>query len=291
MPSAESVLRVRAADSGDDGLAYYGATGAWQGIDVRQLWSHRQVLRTLALRDLQVRYRQTLVGIGWAVLQPLVMLAIFSTLFALAAPQFTTGNVPYPLIVLCGLLPWQLFSGTLTQASHSLVANQNLIGKVYFPRLILPLAAAVPPLLDFLVALCLLGGAIAFYGVPLSWRLLFLPPLVLLTAVAGLAAGTWLAALHAMYRDVGIVVPFLVQMGFFLSPIIYQIDALVPAAWRSWMALNPMVGIIEGFRWSLLGSEPAPGWPLLISLLVVTATFSSGLMYFRRVERFVADRI
>jgi lipopolysaccharide transport system permease protein len=288
---AETGAQPLSEEKKHDGLQYFGSRSGWQFVDLAELWRRRDVLGILALRDLKVRYRQTLVGIAWAVLQPLVMLIIFSVLFGLVGHQLASRDVPYALTVLCALAPWQLFANTLTQASGSLVANQGLIGKVYFPRLLLPLAAALPALADFAIGLMLLAGLLAFYGVVPSWPVLAIPALILLTVLAALAAGIWLAALNAIYRDVGFIVPFLLQVGFFVSPVIYQTDALIPERWRPWFALNPLVGLLEGFRWALLPGASAPWQAMLISLLVVLAVLVSGLAYFRRVERFVADRI
>jgi lipopolysaccharide transport system permease protein len=273
-----------------DGLHYYGARPAWRLIDLRELWKHRELLWILAHRDLTVRYRQTLVGVAWAIIQPTVTMVIFLTLFGLLGRQPAPGEIPYALVVLCGLLTWQLFASTLNVASSSLVASQHLIGKVYFPRLILPLAAPAPGLVDFGVGLVLLASMMAIYGVVPSWRVVCLPLFVALAALAGLAPGIGAAALHAMYRDTGILVGFVLQIGFFVSPVIYVTTSLIPGHWTWIYELNPLCGAIEGVRWAVLGT-PFPLRALGCAVGVVSVVLVVALAYFRRVEGFVADRI
>ena len=277
--------------AGDDSLQYHEARPGWQLLDIRALWQFRQLLWILAVRDLKVRYRQTLVGVAWVVLQPLTTMGIFLVLFGLLGRQPASREVPYGLVVLSGLLPWQLFASTVSQASASLVNNQHLIGKVYFPRLVLPLATAIPSLVDFGVGLAVLAGAMAYHRFAPSWSVVLLPAFALFIVLAALALGIWLSALNAMYRDVGYLVSYLIQVGFFVSPVVYEVSALVPERWRPVFALNPMAGAIEGFRWSLLGQGPIPFWSLLDAVVVVAFLLVTGLAYFRRVERFVADRI
>ncbi len=219
-----------AAPAGDDGLHWFGPSPGWRLVNWHELWQHRELLWTLGVRDLKVRYRQTLVGVAWAVIQPVATMAIFVVLFGLLGRQPASGEAPYGLVLLCGVLPWQLFAGVITRATGSLVENQALVTKVYFPRLILPLAGAISAVVDFVVALLVLAGLLLWYGVTPSWAALAVPALVALTILAGLAVGIGLAALNAMYRDFGYVVPFLLQIGFFVSPVIYQTDALIPRA-------------------------------------------------------------
>lgn len=272
-------------------LEYVQARPGFALVNLHELWRGRGLLWILAVRDLKVRYRQTLVGVAWAVLQPLTTMTLFLVFFRLLGRQPTTGDVPYALVVLSGLLAWQLFATTLTQATGSLVGNQALIAKVYFPRLILPLATVIPALVDCGIGLVLLAGFLVGFGVLPAWPVLLLPAFILLAVLTALALGIWLAALNAMYRDFGYIVPFLLQVGFFLSPVIYETAALIPAPWRPLYALNPMVGVIEGVRWTLLGKDGPPVLSLLPSLVVMVCILLTGLAYFRRVERFVADRI
>jgi lipopolysaccharide transport system permease protein len=272
-------------------LEYFGPSPRWRLLNLREFWRHREVLWALAVRDIKVRYRQTLVGVAWVILHPLAMASIFLVFFGLLGRQPGLEGVPYALIVLTGLLQWQLFSATVAQASASLVMNQQLIGKVYFPRLVLPLAAAVPTLLDFAVASILPVGVMIYYGVAPPWTAVFVPGFVVLTVAAALAVGIWLSALNAIYRDVGYVVPVLLQLGFFLSPVVYTTSSLIPVAWRPAIALNPMVGAIEGLRWSLLGAGEPPVLSVAISVMVTGFVMITGLAYFRRIEGFLADRI
>ncbi|HTU19592.1 MAG TPA: ABC transporter permease [Gemmataceae bacterium] len=272
-------------------LQYYGAAPSWRLVNGRELWRHRELLWMLALRDLKVRYRQTIVGIGWVVLSPLAMGSIFVLFFGLLGRMPAPEGVPYALIVLTGLLPWQLFAGTVTSCTTSLVANQHLIGKVYFPRLVLPMATAIPNLVDFAFALLLPVALMIYYRVSPSWPILLLPVFIVLVVSAALAIGIWLSALNAIYRDVGYLVPFLLQLGFFLSPVVYATNALIPKRWQSFVALNPMVGALEGIRWSLFGAEKSPLVLVLTSASVTTLILVTGLLYFRRVEGVLADRI
>lgn len=274
-----------------EGLRYFGPSPGWRLVNWRELWQHRELLWTLAVRDLKVRYRQTLVGVAWVVIQPVTTMAIFLVLFGLLGRQPASDAAPYGLVLMCGLLPWQLFAGVISRATVCLVENQALVTRVYFPRLVLPLSGGVSAVVDFAVAFLVLIGLLLWYGVPLSWGALVVPPLVALTVLAGLAVGVWLAALNAMYRDFGYVVPFLLQVGFFVSPVVYETDALIPERWRALFALNPMVSVIEGFRWALLREPPPAAVPVLASLAGGLFLLVSGLVYFRRIERYLADRI
>jgi lipopolysaccharide transport system permease protein len=259
-------------------------------LNLLELWRYRELLWMLALRDLKVRYRQAIVGVAWVVLQPLSTALVFVVLFGLLGHTPATGGVPYGVFVLPGVVLWQLFASTITQATGSLVLNQNLIGKVFFPRLILPVAPAITNLVDFTVGLVVILCVSAAYGIAPAWGIVFLPLFVLLGLTAALALGIWGAALNAMYRDTGLLVPFLLQVGFFLSPVIYSADVLIPERWRAFLLLNPMSGVVSGFRWSLLGGEP-PIQALAVSVVVTGLALVTGLAYFRRVEGVLADRI
>jgi lipopolysaccharide transport system permease protein len=280
-----------AAAGEESRLRYFGRGGRWRLVSLRDIWQRRELLWMLSLRDLKVRYRQTLVGVAWAALQPVASALIFVVLFGLLGKAPTEEGAPYAVVAMCGVLLWQLFAGIVGGATTSLVANQQLIGKVYFPRILLPLATVLPNLLDFAIGFVLLLGVMAYKRVAPGWTIPWAPAFVLLTVVAAVAVGVWLSALNAIYRDTGYAVPFLLQVGFFVSPVIYASSVLVPQRWRLWLALNPMTGAIEGFRWSLLGHTSLPFRSLLVGVAVVGVVLVTGLMYFRRVEGYLADRI
>lgn len=254
----------------------------------RDLWHYRDLLVFLAWRDIAVRYRQTLVGVAWAILQPAVTMVLFTVVFGRIA-NLESGGAPYPLMVLAGLIPWQLFSAALTGAGDSLVANSGLVTKVYFPRVIIPMAAVAVAVVNALVALGLLAFLMPWYGVIPTWRLVALPPLLVLTALLGLGGGLVTASLGVRYRDVRFVLPFVVQCGFFAAPVGYS-TAVVPESWRLVFALNPMVGVMEGFRWSILGkSVPELGATVGISVASAILLLVAGRWAFRAVERDAAD--
>ncbi|MBB01950.1 MAG: phosphate ABC transporter permease [Planctomyces sp.] len=270
---------------------YYGVRPAWQWIDLAEVWRFRELIWMFALRDLKVRYRQTVVGIAWAVLQPLATMVIFWVLFQLLRGKPTASGLPYAVTSLCGLLPWQFFAASVTNATLSLVENQNLIQKVYFPRVILPVSSMIPALVDFCFAFVLLIGLMFFYGVTPTWTVVLLPFFLLLGFITALAVAMWLSALNAIYRDIQYVVPFVMQIGMFISPVVYEMDAAIPQKWQWLYSLNPMVSVLEGFRWTLLGMQPPAVGPMLVSFAGVALVFVSGTFYFRRMERFFSDRI
>jgi lipopolysaccharide transport system permease protein len=255
----------------------------------RDLWRYRELLGFLAWRDIKVRYKQTVLGVLWALIQPTVTLAVFSFIFGRLAAM-PSGNVPYPLLVLCGLLPWQLFASAFSNASGSLVSNTHLISKVYFPRLIVPLSSVAVALIDFGIVLALLAAVCAWWRFVPDWRIVVLPAFILLTLVTAIGTGLWLTALTVKYRDFRFVVPFLLQIGLFLSPVGFSSTNM--PTWRALYSFNPMVGAIDGFRWCLLRGEPAldPG-NLAISIAMSVVLLVSGLWYFRQVERSFADII
>jgi lipopolysaccharide transport system permease protein len=253
------------------------------------LWRFRELLGFLAWRDIKVRYKQTTLGVLWALIQPAVTLAVFTFIFGKLAAM-PAGNAPYPLLVLCGLLPWQLFAAAFSNASGSLVANTHLISKVYFPRLIVPLSSVAVALIDFTVVLGLLAAMCLWWQFLPDWRIIFVPLFILLTLVTAIGTGLWLTALTVKYRDFRFVVPFLLQVGLFLSPVGFSSTNL--PNWRFVYSLNPMVGAIDGFRWCLLRGEP-PLDPVNLATSVGMALLllASGLWYFRRTERTFADII
>lgn len=259
----------------------------WRTVDLRELWRYRELLVFLALRDVQLRYKQTALGVAWAVLQPLLTMAVFTVFFGTLGKIPSDGK-PYALFVLAALVPWQLFAYALTQSSNSLVAEQRLITKVYFPRLLVPLASVLSGLVDFVVAFGLLAIGLAVYGVAPTGAVLAVPALGLFALLAALAVGLWLSALNVQYRDVRYALPFLTQLWMFLTPVAYP-ASLVPEAYRPLYGLNPMAGVVEGFRWALLGT-PVPDWGMTaVSAAVVAALLVGGLFYFRRMEQTFAD--
>jgi lipopolysaccharide transport system permease protein len=265
----------------------------WRAINLRELWHYRELLGFLTLRDIKLRYKQTALGVAWAVLQPLLTMAVFTIFFGKLGGLPSDGK-PYALFVMAALLPWQLFAYALTQSSNSLVAEQRLITKVYFPRLIVPVASVLSGLVDFLVALVLmlvlaaLGPLLGWALVVPTWRVLALPAFVVFAVLTALAVGLWLSALNVQYRDVRYTIPFLTQFWMFLTPVAYP-ASLVPAKYRLLYGLNPMSGVVEGFRWALLATE-APDWGLMaVSAAVVAALLGAGVLYFRRMEKTFAD--
>jgi lipopolysaccharide transport system permease protein len=256
----------------------------------RDLWRYRELFYFLAWRDILVRYKQTAIGIAWAVLRPVLTMAVFTVVFGKLG-KFPSDGVPYPILVYVAMLPWQFFASSLAEASNSLVGNANLISKVYFPRLIVPASAVITSFVDFLISGAILLLLMAWYGFWPDWRVLTLPFFILVAFAAAMGAGLWLTALNVKYRDFRYVVPFIVQFGLYISPVGYT-TAIVPEGWRLAYSLNPMVGVIEGFRWALLGGNAAlnvPGFAL--SLLVVVIVLATGIAHFRSTERTFADVI
>ena len=259
----------------------------WVSLNLHDLWEYRELLWFLTWRDVKVRYKQAALGIAWAVLQPLLTVLIFSVIFGKLA-NLPTDNIPYPVFVMAGYLPWQLFAGALQRSGTSLVNSSALLTKVYFPRLIIPMSAVTVGLVDFVISLVLMLGMMAFYGIWPTWRILWLPPLVLLAMLTALAVGLWLSALNVQYRDVQQAIPFLVQIWLYASPVAYS-TALIPTGkWSLIYGLNPMTGVIVGFRWALLGTQ-APDGLMALSVVVVVVLLASGLYYFRRMEKSFAD--
>jgi lipopolysaccharide transport system permease protein len=264
-------------------------SGTWVPLRLDELWAYRELLYFLVWRDVKIRYKQTALGAAWAVLQPLLTMVVFSVVFGRLAALPSDG-VPYPVFTYTALLPWQLFAFALGESSNSLVAHQRLISKVYFPRLIIPLSAVGVGLVDFTVSLVVLFGLMAYYGIAPTWALWTAPLWAILAVSSALGVGLWLSALNVKYRDVRYTLPFLTQIWMFASPVAYA-SSLVPEAWRPWYALNPMVGVIDGFRWALLGAANPPPATIIVSLTAVSILLLTGLIYFRRTERTFADLI
>jgi lipopolysaccharide transport system permease protein len=256
-------------------------------LDLGELWHYRELLYFLTWRDVKVRYKQTVLGAAWAVIQPVFMMVVFSLFFGRLA-HVSSDGIPYPIFVYCALLPWQLFSHALTESSNSLVASERLITKVYFPRLVVPISAVLGGLIDFAIAFVILLLMMAYYGIAPTRAILALPALVLFAIITALAVGLWLSALNVKYRDVRYTINFLVQFWLFATPVAYS-SSIVPEKWRALYGLNPMAGVVEGFRWALLGKANPPGALLAVSVAVVALLTIGGLYYFRTMEQQFAD--
>lgn len=271
-------------------IVHIRPSGGWRALDLAEFWRYRGLLLFLTLRDIQLRYKQTALGLAWAVLQPTATMLVFTIFFGKLA-KLPSDDRPYFLFVLAALVPWQLFSYALTQASHSLVAEQRLITKVYFPRLIVPVASVLSGLVDFAITLLLLLGLLLWHGQPIGWSLAAVPVFAILAVLTALAFGLWLATLNVQYRDVRYVIPFLIQFWMFASPVAYPTSMIKDPVYRTLYGLNPMAGVIEGFRWALLGTA-APAWGMIaVSTAAVAAMLVGGLFYFRRFEKTFADVI
>ena len=257
----------------------------------RDIWAYRELFAILAWRDVAVRYKQTVIGVLWAVVRPFLTMIVFTVIFGRLAKLPSDGAAPYAVMVFAGMLPWFLFSTILGEASNSLVSNANLVGKVYFPRIIIPTSSAVVALVDFAINLAILVGLMLWYGFLPGWRVLLLPAFVVLAILASLGPALFITALNVKYRDFRYIIPFIVQFGLYVSPVGFS-SSVVPEAWRFWYSLNPMVGVIDGFRWCILGGESQLYLPgLAMSLVVVALLLWFGIAYFRRTERTFADLI
>lgn len=256
-------------------------------LNLKDLWDYRELLYFLVWRDIKVRYKQTALGAAWAVLQPVLTMLVFTIFFGRLA-KVPSDGIPYPVFTYAALLPWQFFLYALTESSNSLVGSQNLITKVYFPRLIVPLASVLAGLVDFAISFCVLLGLMVFYGITPTRAVVWLPAFLLFAIATALSAGLWLSALNVKYRDVRYTIPFLAQFWLFATPVAYP-SSLVPEPWRHWYGLNPMAGVVEGFRWALLGKSTGPGLLLWVSLAAVLLMLTGGMYYFRRMESTFAD--
>jgi homopolymeric O-antigen transport system permease protein len=261
----------------------------WLGLDFKELWDYRELLYFLIWRDVKVKYKQTIIGAGWAILQPLITMVIFTLVFKKIA-DIPSDNIPYPIFAYTALLPWNLFSGGLNRSTVSLVAQSNLISKVYFPRIIVPLSATISGVVDFAIAFIILVGMMFWYGIVPTAAILSLPLFITIALVAALSVGLWLSALNVRYHDVGHAIPFLVQIWMFASPVAYPVSAL-PERWRLLYSLNPLAGVIEGFRWAMLGKESPDFVVIAVSATAMIALLFSGIVYFKRTERTFADVI
>lgn len=259
----------------------------WVSLRLKELWNNRELVFFLMWRDIRVRYKQTVLGASWAIIQPLFTMVVFSLFFGRLA-QIPSDGIPYPLFSFAALVPWNFFATGLTQSSDSLVTNANLIKKVYFPRLVIPLSTVMAGGMDFLIAFGVLVLMTVGWGVPLTARMAWIPLFVLLAFVTALGVGLWLSALNVQYRDVRYTVPFLVQMWMFSTPIAYP-SSLLPPQWRVVYGLNPMTGVVEGFRWAMLGADTQPGPMIAASAAAAMLILIGGALYFRRTEKRFAD--
>ncbi len=259
----------------------------WVALKLRELWEYRELLYFLTWRDIKVRYKQTILGAAWAIIQPFMTMVVFTLFFGNLA-KVPSDGVPYPIFSYAALVPWTFFANGLTNSSNSLVQSANLIKKIYFPRLTMPVATVLSGVIDFILSFIVLLGMMLVYGIMPTINVIWLPFFLLLALVTSLGVGLWLSAMNVQFRDVRYVVPFLTQLWMFATPIAYP-SSIVPAQWQMIYALNPMVGVVEGFRWALLGTETTPGPMVLVSSMAAIMILISGAYYFRRMEKTFAD--
>lgn len=261
----------------------------WLHLDLGALWQYRELLVFLVWRDTKVRYKQAIIGAGWAVFQPLISMLLFTAIFSYLA-KLPSDGVPYPLFAYAGLLPWNFIAQATSRSGTSLVGESHLISKVYFPRLIIPLAAAATPAVDLVCSLLMMIPLMLWFGMTPGWQIFLFPIFLVMALLAALAVSLWFSALHVKFRDVGHIIPFFVQFWMFASPVVYPVS-LIPEQWRALYSLNPVVGVVEGFRWTLLGQRAPSLEMMLPSIVIVLLLFVSGVIYFKRMERTFADVI
>lgn len=259
----------------------------WVSLQLRELWAYRELLYFLMWRDIKVRYKQTVLGASWAIIQPFFSMVVFSIFFGGLA-NIPSNGLPYPIFSFAALVPWTFFANGLNQSSNSLVGSANLIKKVYFPRLAVPIATIGAGLLDFLLAFSVLLAMMVYYGIAPTINVIFLPLFLLLALVTALGVGLWLSALNVQFRDIRYVIPFLTQIWLFITPIVYP-STIISPGWRTVYGINPMVGVVEGFRWALLGTDTSPGPMVAVSAVAAVVLLGSGALYFRRMEKTFAD--
>jgi lipopolysaccharide transport system permease protein len=258
----------------------------WMPIDLKELWEYRELVYTFALRDIKVRYKQTALGAAWAVIQPFMMMVVFTIFFGKLA-KIPSEGIPYPLFSYAALLPWTLFSEGITRSTNSMITNANIMTKVYFPRLVMPISGILSPLIDFMIAFVILIAMMLYYGFVPTINIIWLPIFILLALMTSLGVGLWLSAFNVQYRDFQYTLPFLIQLWLFASPVVYP-STLLPESYRWIYGLNPMAGVIEGFRWALLGTNP-PSTMIAFSFVIVMVLLISGAYYFKRMEKTYAD--
>jgi lipopolysaccharide transport system permease protein len=262
-------------------------TKGWVSLKLREIWEYRELLYFLIWRDIKVRYKQTVLGIGWAIIQPFFTMVVFSIFFGKLAKMPSDG-IPYPIFSYAALVPWTLFSNGLSKGANSLVSSSNLIKKIYFPRLIIPVSSVLSGLVDFVLAFTVLIGMMLYFGLAPTANIIWLPFLIGLSIIASLSVSLWLSAMNVQFRDVQYIMPFLTQLWLFATPIAYP-SSLLSEPWKTIYGINPMVGVVEGFRWALLGTATAPGAMIIVSTLVTLVLLISGSLYFRRMEKTFAD--
>ena len=270
---------------------YIKPTSGLAALNLRDLWTYRELVYFMIWRDVKVRYKQTMLGAAWAIIQPVMTMLVFTFLFGRIAKLPTDGDIPYPIFSYTALLPWGLFVAALNQASRSLTANQNMVTKIYFPRLVLPLASILSGLVDFVISFVILIGLMVYYGVAPSANAFWaLPLFLLLTIITALGIALWLSAINVQYRDVNYALPFMTQFWLFITPVAYS-SALISEKWQLVYSLNPMAGVVNGFRWALLGTNTGPGPEMAVSVIISIIVLISGLFYFRNMEKTFADTI
>jgi lipopolysaccharide transport system permease protein len=262
-------------------------TKGWAPLKLRKLWNYRELLYFLTWRDIKVRYKQTVLGAAWAIIQPFFTMVVFSIFFGKLG-KIPSDNIPYPIFAYAALVPWSFFANGLNQSSNSLVTSANLVKKIYFPRLIIPISSVISGIVDFVLAFIVLIVMMAYFGIFPTWNVLWLPLLLLLAFITSLGTGVWLSAMNVEFRDVRYIVPFVTQFWLFATPVAYP-SSLLSEPWRTIYGINPMVGVVEGFRWALLGTDTSPGPIILVSSLAAMSVLISGAFYFRRMEKTFAD--
>jgi lipopolysaccharide transport system permease protein len=285
--AVDALLPVVVQAPADVRVTIIEASNGWVSLKLKELWEYRELLYFLTWRDIKVRYKQTVLGATWAIIQPFFTMIVFSLFFGNLA-KIPSDGIPYPIFSYAALVPWTFFANGLSQASNSLVGSANLIKKVYFPRLAVPISTVLSGVVDFSLAFIVLLGMMIWFGIVPTAAVLWLPFFLLLSLTTALGVGLWLSAMNVQFRDVRYVVPFLTQFWMFATPIAYP-SSLLPEAWRTVYALNPMVGVVEGFRWALLGTDTAPGPIIIVSSVAALALLVSGAFYFRRMEKTFAD--
>ncbi len=285
--TGELPTRVEAVDGGEVTTLRIEPSRGWVSLKLDELWEYRELLYFLTWRDIKVRYKQTVLGAAWAIIQPFFTMVVFSLFFGKLA-QVPSDGIPYPIFSYAALVPWTFFANGVTLSSNSLVGSANLIKKIYFPRLTVPLASVLSGVVDFLLAFLVLLGMMVFYGIVPTVNVIWLPLFLLLAFITSLGVGLWLSAMNVQFRDVRYIIPFLTQIWLFATPIAYS-SSLLDEPWRTFYGINPMAGVVEGFRWALLGTETAPGPIVVVSSLVAVLLLVTGAFYFRRMEKTFAD--
>jgi lipopolysaccharide transport system permease protein len=273
----------------DEEITLIKPSKGWGSLNLRELWIYRELIYFLTWRDLKVRYKQTALGAGWAILQPVLSMVVFSIFFG-GLLNVNSGDVPYPIFSYAAILPWGVFAKALNDTGRSLVSNRAMLTKIYFPRMVIPLASVFSSLADFLIAFIVMLGLMFYYKIAPTSNIWTLPLFLLLAVITALGVGLWLSAMNVLYRDIGYMIPYITQLWFYLTPIVYSASE-VPEQWQFIYALNPMVGVVEGFRWALLGTVDAPSPMIGVSAAIALIVFISGMYYFRRMERTFADMV